>query len=280
MRSSPTTIREPNSAGGGLQDSALLTTDYTDGTDFLGLDFWRTTRWEGCIRLTRAAWGDEIGSQTPNSMRAAFRPVCHVNSPYKKSVPSMQSVVKRAKSRVAPPWQKRCQIFLVIVGFSACFYGQLTAEGSEENEFRATVLKSIDKLPTLEANKDRFREVFTQAKDLALLLTVSFATANSKVTGETVKKIKSRLAEQEVQERLKDPAVFLVVVGFGDHRGTEEDRMRGMDLSELRIQSVLYLLSDECEVHTDHYSVPMGRIPEDPEDYYKSRVVEVWSIRS
>jgi hypothetical protein len=183
-------------------------------------------------------------------------------------------VVERAKI------SRRKAVLLVIVGFSGCFYGQLTAKGSEENEFRATVLKSIDKLPTLEANKDRFREVFTQAKDLALLLTVSFATANSKVTGETVKKIKSRLAEQEVQERLKDPAVFLVVVGFGDHRGTEEDRMRGIDLSELRIQSVLYLLSDECEVHTDHYSLPMGRIPEDPEDYYKSRVVEVWSIRS
>ena len=32
--------------GGGLQDSALLTTDYTDCTDFLWLGIWRTTRWE------------------------------------------------------------------------------------------------------------------------------------------------------------------------------------------------------------------------------------------
>jgi hypothetical protein len=56
--------------GGGAKGFSLfLTTDYTDFTDFSRLGFCRTTRWEERIRSTRATWGDEIGSQTPNSMR-------------------------------------------------------------------------------------------------------------------------------------------------------------------------------------------------------------------
>lgn len=149
----------------------------------------------------------------------------------------------------------------------------------EENNFRLTVLKYIDKLPMAESKKDRLREVISQAKEIALLLTVPFETATIKVNLETLAKIKTEVAQPKVQERLKDPALVLAVLGFGDHRGTEADRMRGFELSELRIQSVVNLLRNECDVQTILYSIPMGRIPEGPEDYDKTHVVEVWSIR-
>jgi hypothetical protein len=209
----------------------------------------------------------------------------------------------KAWSALPSPILIQKAVILVIVGMSGCCYewpvyaagtaeerSQLPEPTStvvaarsllpeEENKFRPTVLKYIDKLPMAESKKERLREVISQAKEIARLLTVPFENAITKVDLETLAKIKTQLAQPRVQEWLKDPALVLVVLGFGDHRGTEADRMRGFEPSALRIQSVVSLLRDECDVQTILYSIPMGRMPEDPDDYYKTHVVEVWSIR-
>ena len=58
-----------------------------------------------------------------------------------------------------------------------------TDSTKEQNKLRATLLRQIDQMPTLEAKKkDHLCQAITQTDHFALLLTISFETATTKIT--------------------------------------------------------------------------------------------------
>jgi len=149
---------------------------------------------------------------------------------------------------------------------------------ADPNNVRATVLKRIDQIPNLqETAKDKLRDAVMQAKDLGLLLTVTFDTARANLTPQDLASIKEQLAQPKNRESLRDQTLVLVVLGFADTRGAD---VKSYDLSRDRAQSVMTALRDQCGLRNEMHEVPMGGTAIfDPRDYAKNRVVEVWSGR-
>ena len=64
-----------------------------------------------------------------------------------------------------------------------------TDSTKEQNKLRATLLRQIDQMPTLEAKKkDHLCQAITQTDHFALLLTISFETATTKITQQRAQK--------------------------------------------------------------------------------------------
>ena len=111
---------------------------------------------------------------------------------------------------------------------------------------------------------------------LTLLFTVSFETALTRITPQTLAKITGQIAQLRIRQQLSDPHVVVLVVGFADQPGPDE---KNFDLSRARAESVAAVLRERCGVRNVMHAIPMGsRVSVDSEDYAKKRVVEVWSV--
>jgi outer membrane protein OmpA-like peptidoglycan-associated protein len=148
----------------------------------------------------------------------------------------------------------------------------------EVEKLRVTVLKRMESvLIAGKTDKGNLRDMLVNSKDLTLLFTVPFETALTKITLQTLAKITGQIEQPKIQERLSDPNVVVLVIGFADQPGPDD---RNFDLSRGRAESVAAVLRERYSIRNIMHVIPMGsRVSFDSQDYAKKRVVEVWCVR-
>jgi outer membrane protein OmpA-like peptidoglycan-associated protein len=161
----------------------------------------------------------------------------------------------------------------------ALSFPESIVSSEEVEKLRATVLKHIERLAFIgKAEKDKLRNTLVNSKNLALLSTVPFENAITKITPEASAKIASQIEQAKFQERLSDSNVMVLVLGFADQLG-QDDGNRNYFLSMERAESVAAVLRERCGLRNLICAIPMGIGISlfDSEEYTKKRVVEVWS---
>ena len=88
----------------------------------------------------------------------------------------------------------------------------------------------------------------------------------------------AQVADPKVQKRLEDPTLVLVILGYADLQGNDQNNI---ELSRRRAQTVLDVLRDKSGVANLMYPIPMGGSDLfDKREFSKNRVVEVWAVRA
>ncbi len=109
------------------------------------------------------------------------------------------------------------------------------------------------------------------------IVLIKFDSANSSLRPQDVADVLDQVADPKVQKRLEDPTLVLVILGYADLQGNDQNNI---ELSRRRAQTVLDILRDKSGVANLMYPIPMGGSDLfDKREFSKNRVVEVWAVR-
>jgi outer membrane protein OmpA-like peptidoglycan-associated protein len=154
----------------------------------------------------------------------------------------------------------------------------LDLTGAEFDDVKKEIIKRIEIQPTAtQAQKDRAYAIIDKAKGMGRIVLIKFDSANSNLRPQDVADVLAQVADPKVQKRLEDPTLVLVILGYADLQGNDQNNI---ELSRRRAQTVLDILRDKSGVANLMYPIPMGGSDLfDKREFSKNRVVEVWAVR-
>jgi len=154
----------------------------------------------------------------------------------------------------------------------------LDLTGAEFDDVKKEIIKRIEIQPTAtQAQKDRAYSIIDKAKGMGRIVLIKFDSANSNLRPQDVADVLAQVADPKVQKRLEDPTLVLVILGYADLQGNDQNNI---ELSRRRAQTVLDILRDKGGVANLMYPIPMGGSDLfDKREFSKNRVVEVWAVR-
>jgi outer membrane protein OmpA-like peptidoglycan-associated protein len=154
----------------------------------------------------------------------------------------------------------------------------LDLTGAEFDEVKKQIIKRIEIQPTAtQAQKDRAYSIIDKAKGMGRIVLIKFDSANSNLRPQDVADVLAQVADPKVQKRLEDPTLVLVILGYADLQGNDQNNI---ELSRRRAQTILDILRDKGGVANLMYPIPMGGSDLfDKREFSKNRVVEVWAVR-
>jgi outer membrane protein OmpA-like peptidoglycan-associated protein len=140
------------------------------------------------------------------------------------------------------------------------------------------IIKRIEIQPTAtQAQKERAYAIIDKAKGMGRIALIKFDSANSNLRPQDVTDVLAQVADPKVQKRLEDPTLVLVILGYADLQGNDQNNI---ELSRRRAQTVLDILRDKGGVANLMYPIPMGGSDLfDTREFSRNRVVEVWAVR-
>jgi len=144
-------------------------------------------------------------------------------------------------------------------------------------EVKREVLKRIDLMPNVSPqNKDRLYGAVDRARGMGRLFSVSFETLLARISSEQIAYMKTQLERPQIKQRLDDPTLVLVILGYADKQG---DDQKNLQISNARAQAVMDALRDQLGVQNVMHIIPMGGTNLlDPRELAKNRIVEVWAV--
>jgi outer membrane protein OmpA-like peptidoglycan-associated protein len=154
----------------------------------------------------------------------------------------------------------------------------LDLTGAEFDDVKKEIIKRIEIQPTAtQAQKERAYAIIDKAKGMGRIALIKFDSANSNLRPQDVTDVLAQVADPKVQKRLEDPTLVLVILGYADLQGNDQNNI---ELSRRRAQTVLDILRDKGGVANLMYPIPMGGSDLfDTREFSKNRVVEVWAVR-
>ncbi len=154
---------------------------------------------------------------------------------------------------------------------------ELDPEAEQNRAVRAEVLARIDQMPNLEADdKDRFYVQVDRARGMGKVMTIPFASGETRIGKQSADELGAKLEVAAVQELIDNPTVVFVVLGFADTKG---DPARNLAISLERAESALDVLRDRYELLNVMHAVGMGSTELlGSEDLDKNRAVEIWAV--
>jgi outer membrane protein OmpA-like peptidoglycan-associated protein len=154
----------------------------------------------------------------------------------------------------------------------------LDLTGAEFDDVKKEIIKRIEIQPTAtQAQKDRAYSIIDKAKGMGRIVLIKFDSANSNLRPQDVADVLAQVADPKVQKRLEDPTLVLVILGYADLQGNDQNNI---ELSRRRAQTILDILRDKGQVANLMYPIPMGGSDLfDKREFSKNRVVEVWAVR-
>ena len=154
----------------------------------------------------------------------------------------------------------------------------LDLTGAEFDDVKKEIIKRIEIQPTAtQAQKDRAYAIIDKAKGMGRIALIKFDSANSNLRPQDVADVLAQVADPKVQKRMEDPTLVLVILGYADLQGNDQNNI---ELSRRRAQTVLDILRDKGGVANLMYPIPMGGSDLfDKREFSKNRVVEVWAVR-
>ena len=154
----------------------------------------------------------------------------------------------------------------------------LDLTGAEFDDVKKEIIKRIEIQPTAtQAQKERAYAIIDKAKGMGRIALIKFDSANSNLRPQDVADVLGQVADPKVQKRLEDPTLVLVILGYADLQGNDQNNI---ELSRRRAQTVLDILRDKGGVANLMYPIPMGGSDLfDTREFSKNRVVEVWAVR-
>ncbi len=154
---------------------------------------------------------------------------------------------------------------------------ELDPETAESRAVRAEVLARIDQMPSLEADdKDRFYVQVDRARGMGKVMTIPFASGETKIGKQSADDLGAKLKVAAVQELIDNPTVVFVVLGFADTKG---DPAQNLEISLERAESALEVLRDRYELLNVMHAVGMGSTELlGSGDLDKNRAVEIWAV--
>lgn len=147
----------------------------------------------------------------------------------------------------------------------------------ENRAVREEVLKRIDQIPSLKPeDKDRFYVRVDRAQGMGKVITIPFASGETRIGKTSADALGAKLEQKQVRELVDDPTVVFVVLGFADTKGDPE---KNLSISLERAESALEVLRDRYGMLNVMHAVGMGssELLGDGE-LDKNRVVEVWAV--
>ena len=154
----------------------------------------------------------------------------------------------------------------------------LDLTGAEFDDVKKEIIKRIEIQPTAtQAQKERAYALIDKAKGMGRIALIKFDSANSNLRPQDVTDVLAQVADPKVQKRLEDPTLVLVILGYADLQGNDQNNI---ELSRRRAQTVLDILRDKGGIANLMYPIPMGGSDLfDKREFSKNRVVEVWAVR-
>jgi outer membrane protein OmpA-like peptidoglycan-associated protein len=154
----------------------------------------------------------------------------------------------------------------------------LDLTGAEFEDVKKEIIKRIEIQPTAtQTQKERAYAIIDKAKGMGRIALIKFDSANSNLRPQDVTDVLAQVADPKVQKRLEDPTLVLVILGYADLQGNDQNNI---ELSRRRAQTVLDILRDKGGVANLMYPIPMGGSDLfDRREFSKNRVVEVWAVR-
>jgi outer membrane protein OmpA-like peptidoglycan-associated protein len=153
----------------------------------------------------------------------------------------------------------------------------LDLTGQDFAQVKQEILKRIEMQPThTRAEKERVYQLVERAKGMGRIVVISFATANINLPPQDIASVQNQISQPRVRKVLEDPTLLLVVLGYADKQGSDQNNI---DLSLGRAQTVTQILKDKCGVLNIMYPIPMGGTEMfDQRQFAKNRIVEVWAV--
>lgn len=144
-------------------------------------------------------------------------------------------------------------------------------------EIRREVLTRIDQLPNVTPEKkDRLYNSVQRAKDMRLLVEISFGSGQSGMPANATQQVKQILNEPEVMKIRDEATAVFVVLGFADSKG---DPKTSFEISEKRAKAVVEFMEKQCGVHNVTHAVAMGQTTlKDKKNDAKNRIAEIWAV--
>jgi outer membrane protein OmpA-like peptidoglycan-associated protein len=143
---------------------------------------------------------------------------------------------------------------------------------------RDDVLKRIGQMPHItQENKDKLYLSVQRARSMGLLVTIPFASGNSRVAPADIPILKEELEKAPVMKLRDDATAVFVVLGYADPKGDEK---KNLAISQQRADSVVEALREKCGIANVIHGVAMGgsRLI-DANNLEKNRVAEIWAVR-
>ena len=154
----------------------------------------------------------------------------------------------------------------------------LDLTGAEFDDVKKEIIKRIEIQPTAtQTQKERAYALIDKAKGMGRIALIKFDSANSNLRPQDVTDVLAQVADPKVQKRLEDPTLVLVILGYADLQGNDQNNI---ELSRRRAQTVLDILRDKGGIANLMYPIPMGGSDLFGKgEFSKNRVVEVWAVR-
>jgi outer membrane protein OmpA-like peptidoglycan-associated protein len=153
----------------------------------------------------------------------------------------------------------------------------VTKNADEEARVRKEVLARIDLLKELSAKeKDYLYAQVERARGFTKLAIVPFLRGRAKPEQYQIDHILSYLAKSDYQKLFEDPTVVLVVVGYADKQGSDEQNLQ---VSKDRATNLMKILQTQGHITNTIRAVGMGGLDFfDKNEADKNRVAEIWLV--
>jgi outer membrane protein OmpA-like peptidoglycan-associated protein len=147
----------------------------------------------------------------------------------------------------------------------------------EEQAVRQEVLRRIDLLKDYsQAEKDRLYAKVERARGFSKLAIIQFPRGRTSPEAYQVDHLLSYLKRPDFQKLFEDPTVVLVVLGYSDKQGSEE---QNLEISRLRAENMVRILKTRTKISNLMRFVGMGSSDLfDRSDLSKNRAVEIWLV--
>lgn len=154
---------------------------------------------------------------------------------------------------------------------------ELDPQAEENRAVRAAVLERIDQMPSLDGDdKDRFYVQVDRARGMGKVMTIPFASGETRIGKKSADELGAKLEVEAVQELIDNPTVVFVVLGYADTMG---DPAKNLAISLERAESALEVLRDRYELLNVMHAVGMGSTELlGAGDLDKNRAVEIWAV--
>jgi hypothetical protein len=153
----------------------------------------------------------------------------------------------------------------------------VTKNAEEEARVRKEVLARIDLLKDLTPKeKDYLYAQVERARGFTKLAIVPFLRGRSKPEQYQIDHILSYLQKPDFQKLFEDPTVVLVIVGYADKQGSDEQNSQ---VSKDRATNLMKIMQTQGHITNTIKAVGMGGLDFfDKNEADKNRIAEIWLV--
>jgi outer membrane protein OmpA-like peptidoglycan-associated protein len=153
----------------------------------------------------------------------------------------------------------------------------VTKNPEEEQRVRKEVLARIDLLKELTPKeKDYLYAQVERARGFTKLAIIPFVRGRTKPEQYQIDHMLSYLEKPEFKKLFEDPTVVLVIAGYADKQGSDEQNLQ---ISKERATNLMKILQAQGHVTNTVRAVGMGGLDFfDKNDAEKNRIAEIWLV--